>query len=378
MASSGSSTSLIIVAVIAGWWMVFTKAGEAGWKSIIPIWNLLILLKIVGREWWWIILLLIPIVDHRDLDHRCARPREELWPRTGSGSASSSSLHLRVSSVRQRHLQGPCGEGCVAPSGAPSDAPRKPGLDGRASVISARLRLSSARNAANASSSGSFASVWEESRQRGSSASSSSRIRAASRDVPGIDGVEQRALLHAHRGQAVAPRELGPVACRTIRRAVAERALEQAAQLDERRVSLLDAEIDDALPPLARRPGRRRCPAPPRPRQSPPSASAASSAASRRWASEPVADENASPIASQTRGDSTRFACATQSVPAGAAGRRHAVRARPLARAPVDRHHPHLAELGQLVVGTEARRARRQPRPRRPSARARATRSAGR
>ena len=42
--------------------MIFTKAGEAGWKSIIPIWNLIMLLKIVGREWWWIILLLIPIV----------------------------------------------------------------------------------------------------------------------------------------------------------------------------------------------------------------------------------------------------------------------------------------------------------------------------
>jgi len=52
----------IIIAVIAGWWMLFQKAGEAGWKSIIPIWNLLIILKIVGREWWWIILFLIPIV----------------------------------------------------------------------------------------------------------------------------------------------------------------------------------------------------------------------------------------------------------------------------------------------------------------------------
>ena len=52
----------IIVAVIAAWWMVFTKAGEAGWKSIIPIYNIIVLLKIVGREWWWVILLIIPIV----------------------------------------------------------------------------------------------------------------------------------------------------------------------------------------------------------------------------------------------------------------------------------------------------------------------------
>ena len=53
----------IVIAVIAGWWMMFTKAGEAGWKSIIPIWNYLVILKIVGRDWWWILLLLIPIVN---------------------------------------------------------------------------------------------------------------------------------------------------------------------------------------------------------------------------------------------------------------------------------------------------------------------------
>jgi hypothetical protein len=53
----------IVVAVIAAWWMIFTKAGEAGWKSIIPIYNIIVILKIVGREWWWILLMLIPIVN---------------------------------------------------------------------------------------------------------------------------------------------------------------------------------------------------------------------------------------------------------------------------------------------------------------------------
>jgi len=52
-----------VVLSIAGLWCVFVKAGQEGWKAIIPIWNLLIVLKIVGREPWWIILLLIPIVD---------------------------------------------------------------------------------------------------------------------------------------------------------------------------------------------------------------------------------------------------------------------------------------------------------------------------
>jgi hypothetical protein len=52
-----------IVATIAAWWMIFTKAGEAGWKSIIPIYNIIVILKIVGRDWWWVILMLIPIVN---------------------------------------------------------------------------------------------------------------------------------------------------------------------------------------------------------------------------------------------------------------------------------------------------------------------------
>jgi hypothetical protein len=53
----------LVILFIAAFWRIFTKAGEAGWKSIIPIWNTLVLLKIVGRPWWWILLLLIPIVN---------------------------------------------------------------------------------------------------------------------------------------------------------------------------------------------------------------------------------------------------------------------------------------------------------------------------
>ena len=52
----------VVVLSIAGLWMMFQKAGEAGWKAIIPIWNTLIILKIVGRAWWWIILLIIPFL----------------------------------------------------------------------------------------------------------------------------------------------------------------------------------------------------------------------------------------------------------------------------------------------------------------------------
>lgn len=53
----------IMVVMIAAFWKVFTKAGEPGWAAIIPIYNLIVLLKIVGRPLWWIVLLLIPFVN---------------------------------------------------------------------------------------------------------------------------------------------------------------------------------------------------------------------------------------------------------------------------------------------------------------------------
>lgn len=53
----------ITVLVVAGWWKTYEKAGEEGWKAIIPIYNVITLLKIVGRDWWWILLMLIPIVN---------------------------------------------------------------------------------------------------------------------------------------------------------------------------------------------------------------------------------------------------------------------------------------------------------------------------
>lgn len=50
----------IIVAIIWGilliiaMWKIFEKAGEAGWKSIIPIYNVYIMYKIVGmKNWFW-------------------------------------------------------------------------------------------------------------------------------------------------------------------------------------------------------------------------------------------------------------------------------------------------------------------------------------
>lgn len=54
---------VIALVVIAGTWKIFTKAGKPGWASIIPIYNLIVLLDIIGKPIWWFILLLIPCVN---------------------------------------------------------------------------------------------------------------------------------------------------------------------------------------------------------------------------------------------------------------------------------------------------------------------------
>jgi hypothetical protein len=52
----------VVLILVAGWKM-YVKAGQQGWVSLIPILNILGLLKIVHRPWWWILLLLIPFVN---------------------------------------------------------------------------------------------------------------------------------------------------------------------------------------------------------------------------------------------------------------------------------------------------------------------------
>lgn len=49
--------------MIASSWKIFTKAGEAGWMSLIPVLNLIILLKIARKPAWWVILLMVPFVN---------------------------------------------------------------------------------------------------------------------------------------------------------------------------------------------------------------------------------------------------------------------------------------------------------------------------
>jgi uncharacterized protein DUF5684 len=54
--------ALAFILAIAGLWAVFRKAGQPGWAAIVPIYNLIVLLRVAGRPLWWCVLFLIPLV----------------------------------------------------------------------------------------------------------------------------------------------------------------------------------------------------------------------------------------------------------------------------------------------------------------------------
>jgi hypothetical protein len=49
--------------IIASLWIIFTKAGQPGWASLIPFYNLYVMLQIVGKPAWWLLLFLIPVFN---------------------------------------------------------------------------------------------------------------------------------------------------------------------------------------------------------------------------------------------------------------------------------------------------------------------------
>lgn len=54
---------IIAVVVIIGKWKIYEKAGKPGWAAIVPIYNWIVMLEIVGKPIWWIFLFLVPCVN---------------------------------------------------------------------------------------------------------------------------------------------------------------------------------------------------------------------------------------------------------------------------------------------------------------------------
>lgn len=53
----------LIVFAILTMWKMYRKASKPGWAAIVPVYNYVVLLEIIGRPIWWILLTFIPIVN---------------------------------------------------------------------------------------------------------------------------------------------------------------------------------------------------------------------------------------------------------------------------------------------------------------------------
>lgn len=54
---------LYLIGCLLGLWFVFKKAGEAPWKALIPIYNIVVWIKVCGKNWKWYIYFLIPAIN---------------------------------------------------------------------------------------------------------------------------------------------------------------------------------------------------------------------------------------------------------------------------------------------------------------------------
>ena len=50
----------VVLVMIASMWKVFEKAGQPGWAVLVPIYNVMIMLKITGKPSWWLALFFVP------------------------------------------------------------------------------------------------------------------------------------------------------------------------------------------------------------------------------------------------------------------------------------------------------------------------------
>ena len=54
---------LIFLLPTIAMWKLFEKANKPGWAVIIPIYNIIVFMEIIGKPWWWLFLWLIPYLN---------------------------------------------------------------------------------------------------------------------------------------------------------------------------------------------------------------------------------------------------------------------------------------------------------------------------
>lgn len=51
------------ILMIISLWKIYEKAGKPGWATLIPIYNMIVMMEIIKRPIWWVVLMFIPFVN---------------------------------------------------------------------------------------------------------------------------------------------------------------------------------------------------------------------------------------------------------------------------------------------------------------------------
>ncbi len=55
--------AVMMLAILAGYWKLFEKAGEPGWAALIPFYNLYVVLRIAGLGIVYFFLMFVPLIN---------------------------------------------------------------------------------------------------------------------------------------------------------------------------------------------------------------------------------------------------------------------------------------------------------------------------
>lgn len=60
----GVILTIMLVLMTIAWWKIFEKAGEPGWKSLIPIYGACLMYRVAMGSAWFVLLCLVPFVGY--------------------------------------------------------------------------------------------------------------------------------------------------------------------------------------------------------------------------------------------------------------------------------------------------------------------------
>jgi signal peptidase I len=78
-----------------GTWKLYEKAGRKSWEAFIPVYNSIVLMKIINRPTWWTLLLFIPIINLIMIPVVWVETYEKFWQKLHSRYLVNS-FHLWI------------------------------------------------------------------------------------------------------------------------------------------------------------------------------------------------------------------------------------------------------------------------------------------